>query len=98
MDHHCPWVNNCVGYYNQKHFMLFLLYVTLGSTHAAVKIIQVSYQCYNTECAMFKEFNIVLLSVVSIILAIIFGIFTLCMLVEQVIGVLWGQSTIDKLK
>lgn len=35
MDHHCPWIGNCVGIHNHNHFVLFLSYLLLGCIYAS---------------------------------------------------------------
>ncbi|XP_072399728.1 palmitoyltransferase ZDHHC6 [Diabrotica undecimpunctata] len=36
MDHHCPWINNCVGWGNHAHFIFFLTFATAGCLQASV--------------------------------------------------------------
>lgn len=37
MDHHCPWVNNCVGENNQKYFVLFTVSIEITDFYSFLK-------------------------------------------------------------
>lgn len=50
MDHHCPWINNCVGERNQKYFLQFLIYVGVLSAYAMV-LVCISWAMECRECS-----------------------------------------------
>lgn len=36
MDHHCPWINGCVGHANHGYFTMFLISAVVGCFQAAI--------------------------------------------------------------
>ena len=52
MDHHCPWVDNCIGFYNRKYFMQLLFYLCLLTHYMNVSSI---YEIYKILYDVYKD-------------------------------------------
>ncbi|CAF1223880.1 unnamed protein product [Rotaria magnacalcarata] len=92
LDHHCPWINNCVGEFNQKYFMLFLFYVGVISVYVMAFLI------WSLVVFPVKSDTLVVNSIILCVESCLFGLFVITILVDQIQSILNDRSLIDALK
>lgn len=99
MDHHCPWMNNCVGAGNQKHFLLFLAYTLAVSGYALGLVLYHFIQCVADAdiCDAYSTLTANLIRAL-LVLSCATTLFTLSMLMNQFHGIMTGMGTVDRMQ
>lgn len=105
MDHHCPWIGNCVGYWNHGHFLRFLTYASLSCLLALTATSIRLFRGYFIYEDLSNYYRLDELNEIGLIVAIINAAFTLCILMMLLIltvyqwsNSLWNMTTIEHLE
>ena len=92
------WVNNCVAMFNQKYFLLFLLYTCLCCLYSGALLVGRFVSCTQNLQSCSVSGVQALLAIATFIEAIIFGLFCSIMLWDQLSAIFDNTPGIDALQ
>lgn len=98
MDHHCPWINNCVGEFNQKYFIQFLFYVGVASIYAiALIVIGWIGDCH--VCHDMRQKNArIAHTIVLVVLSLLFGLFVCAIGCDQITAIFEDETAVEQVQ
>ncbi|CAL8241348.1 unnamed protein product [Merluccius merluccius] len=110
MDHHCPWINNCVGELNQKYFIQFLFYTGLASLYSMVLVVSAWVWRIRSEREGGAEGDaeeeeeapskhlIVAHYIILLVESVLFGVFVMVIFYDQLVSIITDETPLEQMK
>ncbi|XP_030193389.1 palmitoyltransferase ZDHHC3 isoform X3 [Gadus morhua] len=109
MDHHCPWINNCVGELNQKYFIQFLFYTGLASLYSMVLVVSAWVWRIRSEREGAAEGDgeeeeapskhlIVAHYIILLVESVLFGVFVMVIFYDQLVSIITDETPLEQMK
>ncbi|XP_062866740.1 zf-DHHC domain-containing protein [Trichomycterus rosablanca] len=107
MDHHCPWINNCVGELNQKYFIQFLFYTGMASLYSLALVVSAWIWRIWSEIDGNEENEgeeapskhlILAHYIILLVESILFGVFVMVIFYDQLVSIITDETPIEQMK
>ncbi|XP_029943957.1 palmitoyltransferase ZDHHC3 [Salarias fasciatus] len=108
MDHHCPWINNCVGELNQKYFIQFLFYTGMASLYSLVLVVSAWVWRIRNEREGEAEKEgeeetpskhlIVAHYIILLVESVLFGVFVMVIFYDQLVSIITDETPIEQMR
>ena len=59
MDHHCPWINGCVGHFNHRYFFCYMISMVLGCFYVMIFGFEIFYDEVMNRTSDSEEFRLI---------------------------------------
>lgn len=98
MDHHCPWIASCVGVGNMKFFILFVVYIFSTSAYCLLMLAARFLTCMSPTATCDPDPALMMGFIALVATGCLFGLFTGCLLFDQIGNILSNTTNIDRMK